>query len=102
MDKITHQIRAKHWAKIMNECIAECLKLPGAGQMGSQKNSSSSGKGSCAGKLSRIPGMASLPAAVRPDQELAPVTQRTVSFTELKLPSSPPNTAPVFRPDLVI
>ena len=46
--------------------------------------------------------MASLPAAVRPDQELAPVTQRTVSFTELKLPSSPLNTAPVFHPDLVI
>ena len=36
------------------------------------------------------------------DQELAPVTQRTVSFTELKLPSSPQNTAPVFHPDLVI
>ena len=21
MDKITHQVRAEHWAKIMNECI---------------------------------------------------------------------------------
>ena len=57
MDKITHQIRAEHWAKIMNECIAECLKLPGAGQMGSQKNSFSTGRGSCAGKLLRIPGI---------------------------------------------
>ena len=45
MDKITHQVRAEHWAKIMNECInsgmsktatAECLKLPGAEQMGFQ------------------------------------------------------------------
>ena len=44
----------------------------------------------------------SLPAAAGPDQELAPVTQRAVSFTELKLPSSSPNTAPVFHPDLVI
>ena len=44
----------------------------------------------------------SLPAAAGPDQELAPVTQRAVSFTELKLPSSPQNTAPVFHPDLVI
>lgn len=44
----------------------------------------------------------SLPAAVRSDQELAPVIQRTVSFTEIKLQSSPQNTAPIFHPDFVI
>lgn len=40
--------------------------------------------------------------AARKDLALVPATQRTVSFTEIKLPSSPQNTAPVFHPDLVI
>ena len=44
----------------------------------------------------------SLPATVGSDQELTPATQRTVSFTEVKLPSSSQSTAPVFHPDLVI
>ena len=44
----------------------------------------------------------SLPATVEPQQELAPATQRAVSFTEIKLPSSSQNTASVFHPDLVI
>ena len=44
----------------------------------------------------------SLPATAGPDQELAPATQRTVSFTEIKLPSSSQSTGPVFHPDLVI
>ena len=33
---------------------------------------------------------------------MVPATQRAVSFTEIKLPSSSQNTAPVFHPDLVI
>ena len=47
MDKITHQVRAEHWAKIMNECI----------NSGMSKTAwcSSTGRGSCAGKLSKIP-----------------------------------------------
>ena len=44
----------------------------------------------------------SLPATAGPDQELAPATHRTVSFTEIKLPSSSQSTGPVFHPDLVI
>lgn len=44
----------------------------------------------------------SLPATIGSDQEMVPATQRTVSFTEIKLPSSLQNTAPVFHPDLVI
>ena len=50
----------------------------------------------------RIPGIHHYRAAAGPDQELSPVIQRTVSLTELKLPSSSPNTAPIFHPDLVI
>ena len=103
MDKITNQNRAEHWTKIMNECI----------NSGMSKTAWCRANGISekqffywqrilrreAFKNFRDP---SLPEAVGPDQELAPVTQRTVSFTELKLPLSPQNTAPVFHPDLVI
>ncbi len=44
----------------------------------------------------------SLPVVVGSNQELASMIQNTVSFTELKLLSSPRNAAPVFHPDLVI
>ena len=100
MDKITHQVRAEHWAKIMNECI----------------NSGMSKTAWC--RANGIPVKqffywqrilrreafenSSLPATIGADQEMVPATQRTVSFTEIKLPSSSQSTAPVFHPDLVI
>ena len=103
MDKITHQVRAEHWAKIMHECI----------------NSGMSKTAWC--RANGIPVKqffywqrilrreafensqnSSLPATIGSDQEMVPATQRTVSFTEIKLPSSLQNTAPVFHPDLVI
>ena len=69
--------------------------------MGSQKSSSSTGRGSAQGSFENSRN-SSLPATVGPHQELAPATQRTVSFTEIKFPSSSQSTAPVFHPDLVI
>ena len=41
MDKITHQVRAEHWAKIMNECINSGMSKTAwcRATMGSQKNS---------------------------------------------------------------
>ena len=86
----------------MNVSTAECLKLPDAGQMGFQKSSSSNWQRILRREAFENSRNASLPAVGGTDQELAPVTQRTVSFTELKLPSSPQNTVPVFHPDLVI
>ena len=78
MDKITHQVRAEHWAKIMNECI----------NSGMSKTAWCRANGILekpffywqreAFENSRDP---SLPAADGPDQELAPVIQRMVSFT---------------------
>ena len=44
----------------------------------------------------------SLLATVGTQQEPAPATQRVVSFTEIKLPSSTQSTVPVFHSDLVI
>ena len=46
-----------------------------------------------------------LPATAESHQKMAPMvpaTQRTVSFTEINLPSPSQSTASVFHPDLVI
>ena len=103
MDKITHQVRAEHWAKIMNECINSGMSK----NVWCRANGISEKQFFYWQRILRREAFenfrnSSFPAAVGPDQELAPVTQRTVSFTELKLPSSPQNIAPVFHPDLVI
>ena len=105
MDKITitHQVRAEHWAKIMNECINSGMSKTAR----CRANGISEKQFFYWQRILRREAFensrnASLPAAVGPDQELVPVTQRTASFTELKLPSSSQNTAPVFHPDLAI
>lgn len=100
MDKNTHQVRAEHCAKIMNECI----------NSGMSKTAWCRANGILEKQFfywQRILrreafGNSSLPATVGPRQELVPATQRAVSFTENKLPSSYQSTAPVFHPDLVI
>lgn len=106
MDKITHQVRAEHWAKIMNECI----------NSGMSKTAWCRANGISekqffywqrilrreAFENSQNPQNSSLPATAGTDQELAPTTQKTVSFTQIKLPLSPQSTASVFHPDLVI
>ena len=105
MDKITHQVRAEHWTKIMNECI----------------NSGMSKTAWCRAngipvkqffywqRILRREAFENvqdlLPATAGPHQEMAPIVpaaQRAVSFTEIKLPSSSQSTATVFHPDLVI
>ena len=103
MDKITHQVRAEHWTKIMNECINSGMsKTAWCRANGISEKQFFYWQRILRREAFENSRNSSLPAAVGPDQELAPVTQRTVSFTELKLPSSPQNTAPVFHPDLVI
>ena len=103
MDKITHQVRAEHWAKIMNECI----------NSGMSKTAWCRANGISEKQFfywQRIPRReafenfpnSSLPATVGPDQELAPATQKTVSFTEIKLPAFSQSTGPAFHLDLVI
>ena len=59
MDKITHQVRAEHWTKIMNECINSGMsKTAWCRANGiSVKQFFYWQRGSCAGKLSRIPGI---------------------------------------------
>ena len=100
MDKITHQVRAEHWAKIMNECINSGMSKTAW----CRANGISVKQFFYWQRILRREAFenSSLPATVGLDQELAPATQRTVSFTEIKLPSSSQSTAPVFHPDLVI
>ena len=104
MDKITHQVRAEHWAKIMNECINSGMSKTAW----CRANGISEKQFFYWQRILRRDAFensrnSSLPATVGPQQqELAPATQRAVSFTEIKLPSFSQNTAPVFHPDLVI
>lgn len=103
MDKITHQVRAEHWAKIMNECINSGMSKTAW----CRANGISEKQFFYWQRILRREAFgdsqnASLPADVGPDQELVPATQRTVSFTEIKLPPSPQIIALVFHPDLVI
>ena len=100
MDKITHQVRAEHWAKIMNECINSGMSKTAW----CRANGISEKQFFYWQRILRREAFenSSLPATVGLDQELAPATQRAVSFTDIKLPSSSRNTAPVFHPDLVI
>ena len=52
IDKITHRVRAEHWARILNEVgTAGCQRPLGVGQTGSLRNNSFTGSASCAGKL---------------------------------------------------
>ena len=106
MDKITHQVRAEHWAKIMNECINSGMSKTAW----CRANGISVKQFFYWQRILRREAFENsqnslLPATAGPHQEMAPMvpaTQRAVSFTEIKLPSSSQNTAPVFHPDLVI
>lgn len=103
MDKITHQVRAEHWAKIMNECINRGMsKTAWCRANGISEKQFFYWQRILRREAFENSQNSSLPATVGPHQELAPATQRTVSFTEIKLPSSSQSTAPVFHPDLVI
>ena len=103
MDKITHQVRAEHWTKIMNECINSGMpKTAWCRANGVSEKQFFYWQRILRREAFGNSQNASLLGIVGPDLALVPATQRTVSFTEIKLPSSPQNTAPVFHPDLVI
>ena len=95
MDKITHQVRAEHWAKIMNECINSGMsKTAWCRANGISEKQFFYWQRILRREAFENSRNSSLPATVEPQQELAPATQRAVSFTEIKLPSSSQSTAP--------
>lgn len=95
MDKITHQVRAEHWAKIMNECINSGMSKTAW----CRANGISVKQFFYWQRILRREAFENsqnslLPATAGPHQEMAPMvpaTQRAVSFTEIKLPSSSQN-----------
>ena len=103
MDKITHQVRAEHWTKIMNECInSRMSKTAWCRANGISEKQFFYWQRILRREAFENSKNSSLPATVGSDQELAPATQRMIFFTEIKLPSPPQSTAPVFHPDFVI
>ena len=106
MDKITHQVRAEHWAKIMNECINSGMsKTAWCRANGISEKQFFYWQRILRREAFENSRNSLLPATAGPHQEMEPMvpaTQRTVSFTEIKLPASSQRIAPVFHPDLVI
>ena len=101
MDKITHQVRAEHWAKILNECM----------NSGMSKTAWCRANGISVKQFfywQRILRREAYEASQNPplpavaETEPLSAVQRTVSFAEIKLPAVPPDSSPVFHPDLVI
>jgi Transposase. len=97
MDKITHQVRAEHWIRILNECM----------NSGMSKTAWCRANGISEKQFfywQRILRREAYEASQNPPLSVAAETeplsavQRTVSFAEIKLPA----VSPVFRPDLVI
>ncbi|WP_392391229.1 IS66 family insertion sequence element accessory protein TnpA [Mordavella massiliensis] len=98
IDKITHQVRAEHWTKILNECMnsgmpkTACCRANGI-----------SGKQFFywqrilrweAYEASQNPSL----SAVIETGQLSTV-QQSVSFAEIKLPAVLPDASSVFHPD---
>ena len=97
MDKITHQVRAEHWTRILNECM----------NSGMSKTAWCRANGISEKQFfywQRILRREACEASQNPPLSVAAKTepmsavQRTVSFAEIKLPA----VSSVFRPDLVI
>ena len=101
MDKITHQVRAEHWTRILNECM----------NSGMSKTAWCRANGISekqffywqrilrreAYEASQNPSL----LAVTGTGQLSAV-QQSVSFAEIKLPAVSPDVSSVFHPDLVI
>ena len=103
MDKITHQVRAEHWAKIMNECINSGMsKTAWCRANGISEKQFFYWQRSLRRETFENSRNSPLPTTIATEQKLAPATQRTTSFTEIKLPLSSQTPAPFFHPDLVI
>ena len=100
MDKITHQVRAEHWTRILNECM----------NSGMSKTAWCRANGISEKQFfywQRILRREAYEASQNPPLPVVAETalsaaQRTVSFAEIKLPDASPDASSVFHPDLVI
>ena len=101
MDKITHQVRAEHWTRILNECMNSGMsKTAWCRANGISEKQFFYWQRILRREAYEASQNPSLPAAAATKQLSA--VQQSVSFAEIKLPDVSPDASPVFRPDLVI
>lgn len=90
MDKITHQVCAENWAKIMNESINSGMsKTAWCRANGISEKQFFYWQRILRREAFENSRISSLPATAQSDQPLVPEAQKTVSFAEIKLLSSP-------------
>ena len=102
MDKITHQVRAAHWRKILNECMNSGMpKTAWCRANGISEKQFFYWQRILRREAYEASQNPSLPAVTEAGQLSA--VQQSVSFAEIKLPAvSSDDASSVFRPDLVI
>ena len=101
MDKITHQVRAEHWARILNECMNSGMsKTAWCRANGISEKQFFYWQRILRREAYEASQNPSLPAVTETGQLSA--VQQSVSFAEIKLPAVLPNASSVFHPDLVI
>ena len=99
MDKITHQIRAEHWARILNECMNSGMsKTAWCRANGISEKQFFYWQRILRREAYEASQNPSLPAVTG---QLSAVKQ-SVSFAEIKFPAVSPDASSVFHPDLVI
>ena len=95
MDKITHQVRAEHWTKILNECMNSGMsKTAWCRANGISEKQFFYWQRILRREAYEASQNPSLPAAAETKQLSA--VQQSVSFAEIKLPAVSPDASPVF------
>ena len=101
MDKITHQVRAEHWARIPNECMNSGMsKTAWCRANGISEKQFFYWQRILRREAYEASQNPSLPAVTKAGQLSA--VQQSVSFAKIKLPAVLPDASSVFHPDLVI
>ena len=101
MDKITHQVRAEHWARILNECMNSGMsKTAWCRANGISEKQFFYWQRILRREAYEASQNPSLPAVTETGQLSA--VKQSVSFAEIKFPAVSPDASSVFHPDLVI
>ena len=101
MDKITHQVRAEHWARILNECMNSGMsKTAWCRANGISEKQFFYWQRILRREAYEASQSPSLPAVTKAGQLSA--VQQSVSFAEIKLPAVSSDASSVFHPDLLI
>ena len=101
MDKITHQVHAEHWTRILNECMNRGMpKTAWCRANGISEEQFFYWQRILRREAYEASQNSSLPVVTETGQLSA--VQQSVSFAEIKLPAVSPDASSVFHPDLVI